>query len=284
MNNYLDFLVDLWKITKEDGGFKAYSALIAKHKVNKSISVVLGEDLEWVTDDGKLYIWVGKKPTKKDAETAHLMLKNRIMKQKKDAVKQKALVIKKSGKQIDIIYKSKKNDTLVKEISDLGKSISNMGQLPIIKIDEKTKLPYTDDQLNNDVKNVLGVTAKEVAASKRIYYLEQEYAKSQLQLETERKISFDEIGRLMSANESLVLQMTNLNIINSEMREKHSACENRIELLDNESSYLRNHLNSLHTQLEERGAILAATAKSLDEANTEINNTLKNKIKSWFRK
>lgn len=284
MNNYLDFLIDLWKITKEDGGFKAYSALIAKHKVNKSISVVLGEDLEWVSDDGKLYIWSGKKPTKKDAETAHLMLKNRIMKQKKDAAKLKENGIKKSGKATTIVYKSKKTDKLVDEIADLGKSISNMAKMSVVKIDDKTQLPYTDDELNNDVKNVLGVTAKEVAMNKRIYDLEQDYAQSQLQLETERKISFDEIDRLTDTNNTLEAQMQNLHVINSELRDKLTTCENRLDSLDNENYRLTNHLNSLHTQMEERNVILEQTRKELCDANVKIDSTLKNRIKKWLHR
>lgn len=284
MTNYLEFLIDLWKITKEDGGFKAYSALISKHGVNKSISVVLCDDLEWVSDEGNLYMWQGKKPTKKDAETVYLMLKNRLDKQKKDKAKRDAAGIGKPGKQETIVYKTSKNNNLVKELAELGKAITGISDKPGQITVDKNKLPYDDAELNKDVKKMLKATAEEVALSKRLYDLQEDYAKSQLQLETERKISFDEIDRLTAANQALENQIVNLTNINSELRDNLVNVESRLDTVDTENSQLKNHLNSMHTQLEERNTALRTTTKALEEANKKIESTFKYKIQSWFRK
>jgi chromosome segregation ATPase len=284
MTNYLEFLIDLWKITKEDGGFKAFSALISKHGVNKSISVVLCDDLEWVSDEGSLYMWQGKKPTKKDAETVYLMIKTRLEKQKKDKAKRDAAGIGKPGKETKVVYSSSTTKKMVDELAELGKAISNVNNNTGEIYTDKNKFPYDDVELNKDVKEILKITAEEVALSKRLYDLQEDYAKSQLQLETERKISFDEIDRLNAANQALENQIVNLTNINGELRDKLVNVESRLEAVDTENSQLKNHLNSLHTQLEERNESLRKTTKSLEEANKQIQSTIKYKIQSWFRK
>jgi len=270
MNNYLDFLIDLWKITKEDGGFKAYAPLISKHKVNKSISVILCEDLEWVSDNGTLYVWAGKKPTKKDAITAELMVKARVANNKKENAKAKV----KQTKQ----HKNSNTNTLVKDIKNLGKAITAISSENNSNcINDDNIFSYTDDKLKNDVKTILEESAEETTIYKRIYILEQEVTKLNIQLQTERKISFDEIDRLLASNSALEEQVLNLNTINSELRNTLILKESILEIRETENIQLNSRLNICISKLEK-------TTKQLEETNTKLNNTFINKIKSWFHK
>lgn len=86
MENYLEFLTELWDLTKNDGddGFKTWKPLIAKHKVNRSISVPLVE-LGWVVRNRVtgVYKMIGTKPTMVSAEYIHSVLKARAAKPKK---------------------------------------------------------------------------------------------------------------------------------------------------------------------------------------------------------
>lgn len=273
MNNYLEFLIDLWQITKEDGGFKAYAPLISKHKVNKSISAVLCEDLEWVSDAGALYVWEGKKPTKKDAVTAELMVKSRIANNKKENAKAKPVV-----KNVKTKAKKENLKKTAKEIKDLGNAIDSLSDAVLREV------PYTEDKLKNDVKNILEESVEETTVYKRIYNLEQELAKSQVQLQTERKISFDEIDRLLASVKSLEDQVSNLNIINSDLRNELLLKNSVLELRQTEISQLNGRLNTCIPQLDATTKELNAIKKELAEANAKLNNTIKNKIKSWFRK
>jgi chromosome segregation ATPase len=287
LTNYHEFLLDLWKITKDNGGFKAFSALISKHGVSKSMSVVLCDDLEWVSDNGTLYIWQLNKPTKKDAECAYMALKVRLdlQKQKKSAVKttDKPVNVKK------IVYKSKSTKDMVESLAELSKDLSNIGNNDIA-IGIATK-QYTDTELNSDVKNILAQTAEEVAISKQLYELHGEYNKTVLLMETERKISSDAIQSLTESNTAMEAQINNLTTINSDLRNNLITVESRLEVLDTTKSQLENRLNSLHTKMEEKNVEYAVlekqhveTTKELDTANAYIKSTLKYKINSWFRK
>lgn len=282
LTNYHEFLLDLWKMTKENGGFKAFSVLISKHGVSTSMSALLCDDLEWVSDNGKLYVWQLNKPTKKDAESVCVALKMRLdlQKQKKSAVKttDKPANVKK------IVYKSKSTKDMVESLAELSKDLSNIDKGIATK-------SYTDSELNSDVKNILAQTAEEVAISKQLYELHGEYNKTVLLLETERKISSDAIQNLMESNNAMEAQINNLTIINSDLRNNLINVESRLEVLDTTKSQLENRLNSLHTKMEERNVEYAVlekqhveTTKELDAANAYIKNTLNVKIKSWFHK
>ena len=286
LKNYHEFLLDLWKMTKENGGFKAFSVLISKHGVSTSMSALLCDDLEWVSDNGKLYVWQLNKPTKKDAESVCVALKMRL-----DIQKQKKAGVKTTDKPVNvkkIVYKSKSTKDMVESLAELSKDLSNIDKGIATSIATKS---YTDSEFNSDVKNILAQTAEEVAISKQLYELHGEYNKTVLMLETERKISTDAIQSLTESNNAMEAQINNLTIINSDLRNNLITVESRLEVLDTTKSQLENRLNSLHTKMEERNVEYAVlekqhveTTKELDAANAYIKNTLNVKIKSWFHK
>jgi hypothetical protein len=130
MKNYLEFLTDLWKITKEDGGFKSFAALISKHKVSKSSSAVLTEELGFVEKNGKLYVWTAKKPTKRSADSLVLMLKqrnDRLQSLKKannladDVNQAQDNLMNKLAEHFDIMYNTEMVETELNKLKELDK-------------------------------------------------------------------------------------------------------------------------------------------------------------------
>lgn len=160
MNNYLDFLTDLWKITKEDGSFKAFSALISKHKVNRSVSAVLTQDLGYVTKTGEGYEWVMKKPSKTTAELIQVALKQRLADMKnKTVVPISKNDIESVSKEIDFLNfqisgeKPKPETTQpdVKSIYDIHRD----SEIEALKLEIKNLQSFINGEIDEN-RNVMG--------------------------------------------------------------------------------------------------------------------------------
>lgn len=146
--NYHEFLLKLWQMTRDLGGFPSYAAIIKKYKVNKSVSVVLRE-LEWVTADGKLYEWKRKKPTRNDAYMLDI------------AIKQYLLSRKFLNKDMEEIVEKTAED-----ITSIGVAIDSIDECSCEETDTcdtGVKMPYSEKELNNDVNVALNTSLEEAA-------------------------------------------------------------------------------------------------------------------------
>lgn len=72
LTKYYDFLIELYTISRNQSF--VFSEMVTKHKISKSIQTILSKN-GFVEKDGKLWKWVGKKPTKIIVEDILKMLK-----------------------------------------------------------------------------------------------------------------------------------------------------------------------------------------------------------------
>ena len=276
MNNYLDFLVDLWQLTKKDGGFKTFESIVRQHGVDKSVSVVLKEQMRVSKHDG-VYTWKGRKPTKADAEELCELLKKR-KKARKDQSEikanvndiQKRLKKKKSvveitdGGEIKITSdsvkiksgKTKSTNTLTQlaglseAISEMGKAINTPTHIGPAS-DVKTPNMYAATELDSDVSKVLEETINEQVYRDRILSLETELSNMKLFIATERQILHDDNERLSGSVTVLEHHVESLTEINSKLREQLDAAKMANDNVSIEIERTTANCNFLSTKLEE---------------------------------
>lgn len=284
--NYYEFLIDLWAITKNEKGFKAFAPIIKFHKVNKLISSLLLLN-EYVIKDTKtkLYKWNVVKPTKKVATSLHNDIKDLDKTQK---AKLKTKVKKSAPKKVEntVIHESDNTNELVKSLAELGQSIdaafkpkkgmSERYSAGIITTEvnksvvksEPMPEPVTykfDTELNNDVKEVLKETVLEIKKGQRVTDLEELVAELQtklstqeldyqIQLDTERALQQDAIDKLVYETGELNLKLVS------------AAHENEIAKTD--IIYLHGENKKMLEQYTELNDILINTQKHL--ASQEI--------------
>lgn len=277
--NYYDFLIDLWAITKNEKGFKAFAPIIKFHKVNKAISNYLLSN-EWIIKDikTKLYIWNKNKPTKKDAILIHDIIKQSdvLKKQQSKVKKSKA---PKNAKHIvhaekNIIHESDNTNELVKSLAELGqtmdaafkprKGMAERYGCGIITTEvnksEVTPMPEavtykSVNELNDDVKEVLKETVLEIKKGQRVTDLEELVAELQLklstqeleyqiQLDTERALQQDAIDKLVYETGELNLQLV------AASRENDTS-KTYITFLHGENKKLQEYIKTLDYQIDQ---------------------------------
>lgn len=303
--NYYDFLIDLWAITKNEKGFKAFAPIIKFHKVNKLISSLLLVN-EYVVRDPKtkLYKWDVVKPTKKVATSLHEDIKNLDKTQK---AKSKSKVKKSTSKKVEnnIIHESDNTNDLVKSLAELGQTmdaafkprkgmterygcgvITTEANKSVITPMSEPETYKFDSDLNNDVKEVLKETVLEIKKGQRVTDLEELVAELQLklstqeleyqiQLDTERALQQDAIDKLVYETGELNLKLVAASHENEIAKtdiiylhgENKKLLEQNTELNDN----LINTQKHLASQ-EIYSASLLNTISELKDTNQKIKN------------
>jgi len=332
MNNYLEFLIDLWKISKEDG-FKTWTPLIAKHGVNKSIGVVLRElELVALDADTKHWFWQDYKPTKKTAEIIQTKIAERVDEQKKAKTKLKSKLktglnklkatkkIVKDAEDIvdnDFDLEKKlmtkewiltnvedketisvlenaienpntvdiKNPEIVDAISNINNPVTDSDKQ--LELTESIQMPYTIDDLNKDITDVLFKDADELIKNKPLttlqYYVEaveRDNKILQTVIKTERQLDADRVEVLNTEIENLKLYNSQLEFNLEQSKMKTVSLKTTIEEKCNNIDNLTTNLNIAENQL-------ALVAKLLKDANTELYKIKSSKLykyTTWFRK
>ena len=304
--NYYDFLIDLWAITKNEKGFKAFAPIIKFHKVNKLISSLLLVN-EYVIKDTKtkLYKWDVVKPTKKVATSLHEEIKNLDKTQK---AKSKTKVKKSAPKKVEntVIHESDNTNELVKSLAELGQSIDNVfkprksvaeryagvgsnevNKSVITPMSEPSTYKF-DTELNEDVKEVLKETVLEIKKGQRVTDLEELVAELQtklstqeldyqIQLDTERALQQDAIDKLVYETGELNLKLVSAahenEIAKTDIIYLHGENKKMLEQYTELNDILINTQKHLASQ-EIYSASLLNTISELKDTNTKLTKNI----------
>lgn len=249
MNNYLEFLTDLWKITKEDGGFASFSALISKHKVNTSTSVVLRDELSWVHESDNLYIWDKNKPTKKDAEFLATVIKERVKKQRDI----KAMT---SGVKVKTKLATTKNNVLEPNVP------SNL--LENTTKEKEHEMYHSTKELEEDINKVLIEEIKEHQSEYEVQELKTTIENLTKQV-LNTKICLDtEIVLSNAGIKELQISMRQIEDTNKNLILENENCNNLLIEKNQEIDYLK----SITVDLK---SVIAISENSVNELSNKYN-------------